>query len=75
MHYGGLLMIQFLARVNRAFVQYLFNVCVFIEGLLISVFIHFRLMNNEAMSGMNMNGNGDKIAFGKTTIFQLITGT
>ncbi len=34
-------------------------------------------MNNEVMSGMNMNGNGGKFAFGKTTrpIFQLITGT
>ncbi|CAB4026559.1 Hypothetical predicted protein [Paramuricea clavata] len=34
-----------------------------------------RLMNNEVMSGVNMNGNGGKVAFGKTTIFQLITGT
>ncbi|CAB3980883.1 Hypothetical predicted protein [Paramuricea clavata] len=33
-------------------------------------------MNNEVMSGMNrmnMNGNGGKVVFRKTTIFQLIT--
>lgn len=28
-------------------------------------FLFFRLMNNEVMSNMNMNGNGEKIAFRK----------
>ena len=45
------------------------------DYVFICVSVNFRLMNNEVMSGMNMNGNGGKVAFGKTTIFQLITGT
>ena len=38
------------------------------------IIVLFRLMNNEVMSNMNMNGNGEKIAFRKTTVCEIVIG-
>ena len=34
----------------------------------------FRLMTNELMSSLNMDGHGDKIAFRPTVLFEMIKG-
>jgi hypothetical protein len=48
----------------------------FVSKARVSACMYFlvRLMNNELMSTLNMDGHSDKIAFRPTALFQIITG-